>query len=378
MKNDFQQTVVSEVKRRGRVTFAEFMSWALYHPRFGYYTRRGHGMGRSGDFFTNVQAGGLFGRLLTESFCEMWDYLGSSHLSLVELGAGNGLLAEQVLKALQEKGRAGGVTYYLVEKSQPAREEAHKRLSRFPRIKILDDLTSLEHVSGVEGCVFSNEFFDALPFHRVLRQGEEWQELYVVEDHGMLKEQPGPLSTLQLAQVMAEQDVYLASGQKAEICLHMDGVMAEIQRILRRGFVVSIDYGGPSKDLYREDRVEGTRQVYQKHRLEPDPFCKIGERDITAHVDFGRLSVLGKRGDLNPLVFVSQGLYFVHSAEAVLRESVETSVGQKRNASMAACVQQMIHPGSLGGAFHVLVQGKDVGRPNLSGGRVNWLNKLIY
>jgi SAM-dependent MidA family methyltransferase len=374
---EFDSLLLSEIQRRGRVTFAEFMDWALYHPLHGYYTAGPKRTGRQGDFFTNVQVGPLFGRLLVESFCEMWDHLGSGRFTLVEIGAGDGALAEQIFRGMEEKGRAAGLSYYLVEKSPSAREVARRRLSRFPRVKFIDDLRSLEHTAGVEGCVFSNEFFDALPFHRVVWKDGALKELYVMAEEGRLVEKAGELSTPRLSACLQEQGVVLVEGQRAEVCLRLEEVVAEIERTLSRGFVLTIDYGEPSRDLYRETRLNGTLQAYRKHRLLDDPFLNAGEQDITASVDFGRLAVLGGRLDLKPLIFASQGTYLMNSAEKVLRQVVEKEVGEKQNRSAAAQVQQLIHPDAFGGKFHVLVQGKNAGTPELSGGKVNRIHRLI-
>lgn len=366
--NPLGAIVLEEVGRRGRVTFREFMEWALYHPLHGYYMRGAMRTGRQGDFYTNVQTGGLFGRLLAESFIQMWDALEAEHFVLVELGGADGALAEQVLTALEAKDRLKGLSYCLVEKGPAAREHARRRLSRFPRVKLFDDISSFEHTAGVCGCVFSNEYFDALPFHRVVRTAAGLSELYVEREGDRLVEKPGELSTPRLAGVLQEQAVELAEGQRAEVCLALDDAVAGIGRVLGQGFVLTVDYGEPSADLYRETRLNGTLQVYAKHRAESDPFAEIGERDLTAHVDFSRLAELGRRNDIQPLIFASQGAYLLNSGESVLKEAVE--------AGRAAAVQQLVHPESFGGKFHVLVQGKNVADAALPGGRVNRVRRL--
>jgi SAM-dependent MidA family methyltransferase len=392
--DDFERLIIDEVRRRGQITFAEFMEWALYHPGHGYYTAGPVRTGRQGDFFTNVQVGPLFGRLLAESIVEMWDHLGSGRIHLVELGAGDGTLAEQILRALEERGRAKAVTLTLVEKSARGREAARRRLSRFPKVRLLEDLRHFEHAAGVEGCVYSNEFFDALPFHRVQRREGRLWELYVRESEGRLAEAAGAPSTPRLAQYLEERGVALAEGQKAEIRLLLDVAVAELDRALSRGFVLTVDYGEPSLDLYRETRPEGTLQAYESHRLEADALLAPGRRDLTAHVDFGRLAAEGMRRDWKPLVFASQGAFFLSSGERVLRQAVENDAGIRKNTSMvaptrgisprhsslarsASQVQQLVHPEAFGGLFHVLVQGKNVGQPVLSGGKVNRVHRLL-
>jgi SAM-dependent MidA family methyltransferase len=370
----FQDTVLQEVRRRGRVTFAEFMAWALYHPRHGYYASGRGRPGRRGDFFTSVQVGGLFGRLVAESIVEMWGLLGSGKLTLVELGASDGSLAEQVMRALEAQGRSKGVSLHLVEKGRAAREAARRRLARYPKVRLWEDLDEFEHTAGVEGVVYSNEFFDALPVHRVRREGGALRELYVVEKDGKLVEEAGPLSTPRLEAYFREQEVELQEGQAAEACLALEGAAAALDRTLSRGFVLTFDYGAPSPDLYAPGRPNGTLRAFSRHALADTPLEDAGLRDITAHLDFGRLASLGARAGLDPLVFCSQGSYLLHSAEALLKRVVEEE--GKDDPSVARRVQQLLHPETMGGAFHVLVQGKNVGRPELRGGRVNRVRRL--
>jgi SAM-dependent MidA family methyltransferase len=275
-----------------------------------------------------------------------------------------------VLTALESKDRLKGLSYCLVEKGPGAREKARRRLSRFPRVKLFEDLASFEHTAGVCGCVFSNEFFDALPFHRVVQTAEGLRELWVAAEEERLVERPGELSSARLAGALSSQGVALAEGQRAEVCLALDEAMADVGRTLGQGFVLSIDYGEQSLDLYRETRINGTLQVYAKHRAEDDPFAEIGERDITAHVDFGRLAALGEKHDLRPLVYCSQGAYLLSSAEDVLRRVVET------DRTLAAATQQLVHPESFGGRFNVLVQAKNVAHVDLPGGKVNRVRRL--
>jgi SAM-dependent MidA family methyltransferase len=374
--NPLYDLILAEVRRRGRVTFQEYMAWALYHPHHGYYATSACRTGRQGDFFTNVQAGPLFSRLLAAVLQDMWKSLGSGRWTLVELGGGDGALAESLLTAFQENGRDRGLSYHLVEASPKAREAARRRLSRFPRVKIWDSLESFEHVAGVEGCVFSNEFFDALPVHRVIQQGGALRELYVEADGDQLVERPGDLSTVRLERCLQDQGVALAEGQAAEICLALDDVFDELDRILSRGFLLTIDYGAASADLYDPSRAAGTLRAFRRHQVTDDPFAGIGESDITAHVDFSRLALLGLRRGILPLIYADQGPFFLSAGENLLRETVENARETPDYPSVARQIQQLLHPRSFGGTFRVLVQGKNVGRPDLAGVQSSRLHRL--
>lgn len=369
----FDAIVRAEIRRRGRVTFAEFMTWALYHPRHGYYTTKGR-TGRGGDFVTNVQTGPLFGKLLAASFMEMWDALGSEKFTLVELGGSDGALAESVLRALEEKGRKRWVSLHFVETSPVALQAARRRLSRYGHVHFYGSLAEMEHTAGIEGCVYSNEFFDALPFHRVRwKDGRLW-ELWVEVDGDTLCERPGPPSP-GLADALAMSGVVVEEGQEGEVCLLMEEAVEDIARVLARGFVLTVDYGGAGVELFGDHRPRGTRRTFAKHALGDDPFSTMGERDITAHVDFTRLAMLGSARELNPLVYARQGSYFLSAGETVLRTAVEGAPDVDRP-KMARQVQQLIHPHAFGGAFQVLIQGKNVGGVTLTGSKINRLQRL--
>jgi SAM-dependent MidA family methyltransferase len=335
----FDETVIAEVRRRGKVTFAEFMGWALHHPRHGYYAT-GLRTGRGGDFVTNAQAGPLFGRLLAGVIADVWDALGSERLTLVELGGADGALAESVLRALEAMGRVRRVAFHLVEASPPARAAARRRLSRFGAVEVHASLEDLEHVAGVEGVVYSNEFFDALPFHRVLQREGKLQELFVVEENGVLAERPGAPSTPRLAEAFRESGASLAEGCEAEVCL----------------------------------ALEGTRRTFARHAVGDSPFSDIGRQDITAHVDFTRLALEGARHGLTSVLYAPQGSFFLQAGEKILRDAVE---GGGDRAAAVRQVQQLIHPRAFGGSFQVLLQEKNaegVAWPGLKANRIQRLS----
>lgn len=347
-KASFTETVRAEIRRRGRISFAEFMGWALAHPRWGYYAGPSR-TGRSGDFITNVQVP-LFGELISSVIVNMWDALGSERFTLVELGAGDGALAERILADLERRGRGRRVTLHLVELSRSARESARRRLSRFRGVQFHAALSDLEHTAGVEGCVYSNEFFDALPFHRVRVVNGELTELYVADGADGLRETPGPLSSPDLARGFEEERIQLAEGQSAEVGLAVDDVYEALERLLARGFVLSVDYGGPAAAVYDSSRPQGSRRTFSRHRVADDPFRDIGEKDITAHVDFTRMARAGLRRGFRPIVYADQGPFLLAGAEAEIRSAVEGPAPRGRE------VRQLVHPSAFGGAFHVLVQ----------------------
>lgn len=368
MTETFTETVRAEVRRRGRVPFAEFMAWALTHPTHGYYTTKLR-TGREGDFVTNAQVP-LFGEALAAVVRDMWDALGSARWTLIELGAGDGALAERVLTALEKDGRARRVTTHLVEASPVARAAARRRLSRFGGVQYHAALEDVEHTAGVEGCVYSNEFFDALPFHRLRGTADGIEELYVTDGPEGLVERPGPLSRPDLAAPLAAAGLTLAEGQETEVCPAMDVVMDELARVLARGFVVTVDYGGPSAEVHNAARARGTRRTFSRHRVGDDPFRDVGEKDITAHVDFTRLARAGEARGFRTIFYGDEGPFLLAGAEAALKAAIEAVPPRGRE------VQQLVHPAAFGEKFKVLVQSVNAGGVVLNAERAARVQRL--
>src|ERR1051326_3840785 len=154
--------VEQEVELNGPMNFELFTSLALYHPRYGYYSQTSPQRGRSGDYFTSLQVSELFPQIFGETILEMKRALGTDQFSLVEWGSGDGEFLLGVIRFLEEKKEMKGMKIWAVEASRPAREKLIRKLSRFPKCSVVSSLDEIEAPGGLEGCFFSNEFFDAL------------------------------------------------------------------------------------------------------------------------------------------------------------------------------------------------------------------------
>ena len=186
--------IVDVVRERGPITVAAFMELALYHPEFGYYARAPRRSGRAGDFFTSVDAGPLFGRLLERQLSEMHGLLGGRTsgraFDLVEAGAGNGRLSADILGAARAQSPHfyQSIRLHLVEASQAARHEHNATLGDSADRLVWSDAA----LPGMfEGALIANELVDALPVHQVVMRDDGLREVYVAARQGM----PGPLRT---------------------------------------------------------------------------------------------------------------------------------------------------------------------------------------
>lgn len=345
-----------------RITFAEYMDMALYHPESGYYSSNKVKIGfKGGDFFTSSHLGSDFGELLAVQFHQMWEILGQpGAFSLVEMGAGQGILALQILNYIQSHHWDfwAALQYIIVEKSPALKQEQQQRLSEFSVAWCnLEDIPP----NSITGCFFANELVDALPVHQFILEGGKLREIYVTTHlpSAPFVEVIGEASTPKLAEYFQLVGIDLspyADGYRSEVNLAALDWLSQVARSLQRGYVLTIDYGYTATRYYNTRRLQGTLQCYYQHRHHNNPYINVGEQDITAHVDFTALEQWGQRCGLNLVGFTRQGLFLMSlglgTRLASHPEQPISQVLQRREA-----LHQLIEPTGLGG-FGVLIQSK--------------------
>jgi SAM-dependent MidA family methyltransferase len=251
-----------------RMTFAEFMERCLYDPEHGYYTVKSGVFGRSGDFYTSAYTHPIFAEILAEGFAAFLRRFPGQHaLDFVELGPGEGLLAARILARLRQ-----------------ADPELADRVRYFP-VEVHEG-TLPERISGL---VFSNEFFDALPVHRVRVRKSRLQELYVEVAEDGLREVEGPLSDPRIARYLESGFRELREGWDYEASLSLVDWIEKLNQRIDRAVVVTIDYGFQWDEYQAFARAAGTVLSYYRHQAVTDPLLRPGEQDITAHVNFDAL-----------------------------------------------------------------------------------------
>lgn len=368
-----------------RITFAEFMDMVLYHPE-GYYSTKAVNLGKQGDFFTSIHLGADFGELLAVQFVQMWEILGQPvPFSLVEMGAGQGLLALDILKYIQQQypDFFHALDYLIVEKSPVLRQEQQQRLQEFS-VRWCD----LEEIPTqcITGCFFSNELVDAMPVHQfVLEQGKLW-EIYVTtsslepEDYNSFAQRRKGAKVSQedsrkfaFAEVTGEPSVQqlveyfdlvgvdvsnYPDGYRSEVNLAALDWLSMVADRLQRGYLLTIDYGYPASRYYNPRRSQGTLQCYCHHQRHNDPYINIGQQDITAHVDFTALERWGERCGLDKVGFTEQALFLMALG---LGERIAALSYTKQPISQLLhrrdVLHQLLDPLGVGG-FGVLVQRK--------------------
>ncbi len=343
----------------GPMTFRDFMEAALYHPRFGYYTTHANAMTRGGDYVTSPEVHPIFGGLVAKQMIELWELMGRpARFDLVEPGGGGGLLARDILRrATREPAFAAALRYRIVERSPALVARQRQTLAEVEGATDVGWLDALPE--AVEGCVLSNEFFDALPVHRVRREGGVLREVCVTHDGRRFADAAGPLSTPALAAYFEALGLLPGDGCVAEVNLDAIDWTERIARALARGAVLTFDYGYEAGDLYAPWRRDGTLLCFYRQSASSDPYQRLGRQDITASIDFTTLRTTGERAGLRTLGMTDQTQFLLRMgiAEGLASVAREGSEHVEEYFARRNVVLDLIDPGRLG-RIKVLLQGR--------------------
>ncbi len=357
------------IRERGPITFAEFMELALLWPEGGYYSDP-RPAPTHGDYYTAPAAHPAFGALLCLQIYQAWMLLESPRVfHVVEMGAGNGLLCRDVVSFARRlpRGFCDSLRYLCLDvrpgPGLEARVSTEDRPEDRPRVSRLRSRGA--PLRNIKGCFLSNELLDSFPVHRVTVSGGEVREVYVTLGDQGLRECLGTPSTPALAARLASEEVGLAEGQTAEVCLEVDAWAREVSSALDRGFVLTVDYGDAAPELYARPR--GTLTTFHDHVQTDAPLQLVGRQDITAHVDFTAVARAGAAAGLEPLGLTTQRELLQNlGLGAMLAKLRAMGLPQREADANRMGMLDIARPGGMGD-FRVLVQAKGVGRPELWG-----------
>ncbi len=385
-----------EIARRGAISFRRFMELALYHPAAGYYERAGERLGRAGDYYTSVSVGAVFGDLLAFQFAGWARAAGGEAWQILEAGAHDGRLAADVLGGLaqREPDALERLEYWILEPSPTRRGWQAERLgtwsTRVRWFATWDELPAL----GVAGVIFANELLDSLPVHRLGwdSAGQRWFEWGVglVSDEFTWVRLPWSAESAR-AQCQAEREderreprhvatprevrsqaalppapspalgAVLPEGFTVEFNPAAVAWWRRAARSLRRGHLLTLDYGLIEAECFAPARARGTLRAYAGHRQTDRLLDRPGEQDLTAHLDFTALQAAGEAEGLRTLTLTSQGQFLTgllgQTAALPGRFPVWTPTRVRQ-------FHTLTHPDHLGRAFRVLLQEREGCQPS--------------
>ena len=273
----------------GFVPFDRFMEVALYGEAVGFYTRAGSPFGPEGDFYTAPRVTPLFGRTIAAHLLEIRRGLGRERpFSIVELGPGDGTLAESILAAMPNvpEGNAE-IRYVLVERASGLGRAAVERAAPSARergipIRLVE---SVGELGPFEGAVIANELLDAQPARRLRWTGSEYAELGVRVRDDRLEAAEVPLTRAVPGAPVPPAD---SPGAIVEISPMSEALVREVADHLAGGVAVFLDYGMEEAELTAA-HPKGTLAAVRGHRFVEDPLDDPGETDLSTFVNFSRI-----------------------------------------------------------------------------------------
>ncbi|HYP67150.1 MAG TPA: SAM-dependent methyltransferase [Thiobacillaceae bacterium] len=338
----------------GWLSFARYMELALYAPGLGYYSGGARKFGVAGDFVTAPEISPLFGRVLGRQLAQVLEQCGGG---VLELGAGTGKLAAQVL---EELGRLGGTAFYsILEVSGEMRQRQQETLAQSGlagQVTWLDTLP--EKLAGV---IFGNEVLDALPAHLIRWTEQGPVERGVIWQDDRLHWQERPIADAALLARAAALE--LPPGYVSEINLAAPALVRELGQRLQAGLLLFIDYGYGRSEYYHPQRRVGTLRAHYRHHALDDPFHLPGLTDLSVHVDFTAVAEAGLEAGLDLLGYTSQAHFLLNGGVTDLL--AETPAEAKTSyLSLSGGVKKLLSPVEMGESFKAIGLGRGVRAPS--------------
>ena len=310
------EALIGRIRREGPVPFRAFMDAALYGEE-GFYTRGG-GAGRSRDFVTSPEIGGLFGAVLARALDEWWTELGAPDPFLVaECGAGPGALAQTILAAKPACGPA--LRYLLIDRAEPMRAAERRRgLPMTEPSMVLGGLAPASDASAEVGLddepatatrqgplctsltelpeiavhvVLANELLDNLAADLCQRSADGWLEVRVGLGQGT-----------DLLEILVPASPALAAHAERHAPGVEQGARVPVQSAAKQwlrsalacvdgGRVVCIDYARTTAEMSVLPWQQWLR-TYRAHGRAGHPLLAPGECDITVDVAVDQVATI--------------------------------------------------------------------------------------
>jgi len=351
-----EERIRDEIRKSGRMTFARFMELALYDPWQGYYSHAPSRLGKKGDFFTASDVGPAFGRCMARQVLEIDRLIGPfDTFHIIEFGCGRGLLARDLLDSMSglDPDLDGRLRYLMVDSSAAMREEA---AANAPRATAL---APEELGRGYNGAVLAVELFDALPVHRLRRRSGKLVEIVIdVDAAGALVEaEAEPLPHVR--EWAARYGAAAEEGAVAEVAPATAAQLDLMEQVIERGLLAIFDYGYPAAELYDSSRNCGTLLAYSAHSTTESFLERVGEQDLTAHVNFTAIEERAEERGLASLGLTTQDRFLIGNGIIdYFEQESESSIHDPQKVKQRLQAMQLIHPMGMGRIFKVLMLAK--------------------
>lgn len=344
----------------GSIPFWRFMEHALYTPELGYYCTETPKFGSLGDFVTAPEMGILFARTMAKAIAPLVTQLGP-HADIVEIGAGSGKFACDVLLALDAL-QVRFAHYTIIERSVYLQKQQRLLLAeRLP--SALNDRIRWKESSDHEvwdGVLIANEVIDALPASRFCIHDETIFEQHVMLDSAknfIFTQQPATQKLVSVVEhICSELKHPLPPHYQSECLPELPIWIQTITKNLAKGVLIFIDYGYPRSEYYHPERCNGTLRAFYKHQLYHDVLQLPGMQDITASVDLTALAEAATGAGFILEGYCTLALFLLeHGIMQCYEQALATTATDTGNAlELQAQMKQLLLPTHMGECFQVI------------------------
>ena len=342
---------------QGWLSFYDFMNFVLYKPTLGYYSTGTHKIGLGGDFTTAPEISKLFGVAIANQLLPAIRKYKKP--SILEIGAGSGKLAFDIINHLNNRNVELDY-YYILEISGDLKERQKRTLSQLPKgiqvkIRWLDKVPE----EGIEGAVIANEVIDALPFERFKIIDNDIVQIGITFKGSQLIEKERAASpALREAIKNIEHDIGRSfdSGSVSEIRVDFEDWFKSINKGLKSGIALFIDYGYARKDYYSSEIDNGNMICHFQNKAHLDPYIYPGLQDISASVDFSLLADSAFNLGYQVELYCHQA-DFLMSADIL--ESINSETDDEERIRMNQQIKQLFLPNIMGESFKCMLLSKE-------------------
>lgn len=360
--HDLESRIALAVEEHGGLLpFDKYIHLALYTPHLGYYQSGNTIFGPQGDFITAPMISPIYSQCLANQCGDILANLENG--KILELGAGTGIMAADLLKQLDTIGHLPD-EYLILETSAYLKARQKETLHTiiphlFDRITWLDELP----IKPISGVILGNEVLDAMPFKRFHWYQNTLQEVYVTHDHGSFRavlDKPTDALVKHCTQLKLPN---LDRPYESECNLYLKPWLSSLNSILTKGVILLMDYGYPENSYYHPQRHNGTLMCFYRQQKHANPFVNIGEQDMTAHVNFSDVAKSAKVLSLQTLGFCPQFSFLMGCDIESLMQKALLSADIQSQALLSQAMNQLCSPAEMGEVFKVIALGKQYNQP---------------
>lgn len=344
----------------GWISFARYMALVLYAPGLGYYAAGAHKLGAGGDFVTAPELSPVFGRCIASQCAEVLATLGGGEI--LEIGAGSGAMAVEVLLELARVGRVPG-RYRVLETSPDLRARQAQAVAALPEA-LRTCVSWIDRAPAVplRGILLANEVLDALPVERFRVSATGVEALGVREASGRFEWAATPAGPA-LAAAVAALEVPLRHGYVSELCLIQGAWLASVTAPLESGVAFFFDYGYRRAEYYAPDRDGGTLACFHRHRRHENVFANVGLQDLTAWVDYTRVAEGACAAGLEIAGYTTQAHFLLGTGFERHLAALRAGVGADREPLCAAAAARLVLPTDMGERFKCIALARQYDAP---------------